>query len=135
MLVNVFTPPPPLQEILYPRACVPPIQVQTPPPPHLAGWLYGPGLVVLTAGKGLKWKRFLIMQQIYPPPLSHMAISTSSSMRCNIAFLPNGACLPSWARPTGQVSQLVSASPYNTAIVIFKVYLAVFTSTLPHESS
>ena len=105
------------------------------PPPHLAGWLYGPGLVVLTAGKGLKWKRFLIMQKIYPPPLSHMAISTSSSMRCNIAFLPNGACLPSWAQPTGQVSQMVSASPYNTAIVIFKVYLAVFTSTLPHESS
>ena len=64
--MNVFTPPP-FQEILYPRACVPPIQVQT-PPPHLAGWLYGPGLVVLTAGKGLKWKRFLIMQKIYPPP-------------------------------------------------------------------
>ena len=35
---------------------------------------------VLTAGKGLKCKRFLIMQRIPPP----MAISTSNSIRCNI---------------------------------------------------
>ena len=43
-LVNVFTPPP-LREILYPRLySVPPIQVQTPPPPTwMAG--YGPGRV------------------------------------------------------------------------------------------
>ena len=64
-------------------------------------------------------------------PHPHMAISTSNSMRCNIAFLPNGACLPSWARPTGQVSQLVSASPYNTAIVFFKVYLSIYINTAP----
>ena len=71
VLVNVFTPPPPPSgnPVSARLTCVPPIQVQT--PPHLAGWLYGPGLVVLTAGKGLKWKRFLIMQKIYPPPLPH----------------------------------------------------------------
>ena len=124
MLVNVFTPPPLSGNPVSARLCS--TYPSSDPPPHLAGWLYGPGLVVLTAGKGLKCKRFLIMQKIYPPPLSHMAISTSSSMRCNIAFLPNGACLPSWARPTGQVSQMVSASPYNTAIVIFKVYTLQF---------
>ena len=36
-------PPPPFRKSCI-RACVPPIQVETPTPPHphLAGWLYGP---------------------------------------------------------------------------------------------
>ena len=52
VLVNVFTPPPPLQEILYPRLVFHPSKFRPPPPTWMAG--YGPaGLhLPLLAGWG-----------------------------------------------------------------------------------